>query len=76
MQYEEYKTDSEREQEVIRHLINFKGEHGYSPSYAELGRLMGVSKARVSQIVISLEAKKMISKDGNKARTIQVLMKV
>lgn len=76
MQREDYKTEDERQQEAIRHLINFKGKHGYSPSYAELGRLMGVSKGRVAQIIWSLESKKIIRKDGNKARTIQVQAKV
>ena len=76
MKYEEYKTEGEREQETIRHLINFKGQHGYSPSYSDLGRLMGISKGRVAQIIWNLEAKKIITKDGNKARTIRVLLKV
>lgn len=76
MRYEEYKTESEREQEAVRHLINFKSQHGYSPSYSDLGRLMGISKGRVAQIIWNLEIKKIITKDGNKARTIQVLLKV
>lgn len=76
LRHEDYKTESEREQEIIRHLINFKGKHGYSPSYADLARLIGVSKGRVAQIINSLADKKLIKKDGNKARTIQVQMKV
>ena len=76
MQYEEYKTESERERETIKHLINFKSAYGYSPSYSELAKLMDVSKSRVAQIIDDLEQKKLISKDGSKARTIQVLLKV
>ncbi len=76
MKYEDYKTENEREQETIRHLINFKNKHGYSPSYSDLASLMGISKGRVAQIIWNLEAKKIITKDGNKARTIQVLLKV
>ena len=76
MQYEEYKTESEREKEIIQHLINFKSAYGYSPSYSELAELMGVSKSRIAQIISDLELKKVIRKDGNKARTIQVMMKV
>lgn len=76
MKHEDYKTENERERETVKHLINFKSKHGYSPSYADLARLMGISKGRVAQIIWNLEAKKIITKDGNKARTIQVQMKV
>jgi DNA-binding MarR family transcriptional regulator len=76
MTRDQYKTEEEREHEALRHLINFKGKYGYSPSYFDLAQLMGVSKGRVAQIINSLEAKKLIRKDGNKARTIQVQMKV
>ena len=76
MNKDQYKTDDEREQEVIRHLINFKGTHGYSPSYSDLAKIIGVSKTRISQIVWNLEAKGIITKDGSKVRTIQVQMKV
>ena len=76
MTRDQYKTEEQREHETLRHLINFKGKNGYSPCYKDLAELMGVSKSRVAQIINSLEAKKLIRKDGNKARTIQVQMKV
>ena len=76
MSKNKYQTDEDREQQVLRHLINFKGQHGYSPSFSELAGLIGVSKSRVSQIIENLEHKNLIRKEGNKARTIQVMMKV
>ena len=70
---ENYKSELEREQEILEKIICFKDIYGYSPSYSQLAKLTGLSKARVAQLVINLETKKFIAKDGNKARTIQVL---
>lgn len=66
------KTDSEREQEVLEHISTFRDIYGYSPSYSQLGILIGVSKSRIAQIVEILIIKKLVTKDGNKARTLQI----
>lgn len=68
-----FKTDSEREQEVIEHISTFRDIYGYSPSYSQLAQLIGVSKSRIAQIVEVLIIKKLVTKDGNKARTLQIV---
>jgi|GEM_PF-4402496 len=73
MQYENYKTESEREQEVLDNIITFREIYGYSPSYAQLGKLSGVSKSRIAQLIESLQTKKLVAKDGSKPRTLVVL---
>ena len=75
MQREQYKTQSEREEEVIESIVCFKDLYGYSPSYAQISTITKLSKSRVAQIVNDLTLKNLISKDGNKARTLQVLCK-
>lgn len=76
MERNKYKSDGEREQQVLHHLVNFKNRYGYCPSFSELASLIGISKSRVSQIIERLETKNLIRKEGNKARTIQVMIKV
>lgn len=66
-------TASEREQEILDAVSNFRDLHGYSPSYAQLSTLTNLSKGRVAQIINSLESKNLISKDGNKTRTLQII---
>lgn len=73
MRFEDYKTESEREQEVLDNITTFRDIYGYSPSYAQLGKLLGVSKSRIAQIVEILITKKLVTKDGNKARTLQIV---
>ena len=73
MQREQYKTEFDREQEVLEGIICFRDLYGYSPSYMQIYKITGLSKARVAQLVNSLEFKKFIAKDGNKARTLTVL---
>jgi SOS-response transcriptional repressor LexA len=68
-----YKTASEREQEILDAISDFRDKHGYSPSYSQLSTLTGLSKGRVAQIINALEDKRLITKDGSKARTLQVI---
>jgi Mn-dependent DtxR family transcriptional regulator len=72
MQHNLYKTDSEREQQVLKVIADFQRDKGYSPSYSDIGGVIGVTKSRVAQIVESLIIKNLITKDGNKARTLQI----
>ena len=67
---------TKKQKELLSFIESFIAEHGYSPSYSDLAKIVGVSKTRISQIVWNLEAKGIITKDGNKARTIQLQMKV
>ena len=73
MKYQDYKTENEREQEVLEHISTFREIYGYSPSYKQLAMLMGISKSRIAQIVEALIIKKLVTKDGNKARTLQIV---
>ena len=73
MPRENYKTEMEREQEMLESIVCFRDVYGYSPSYSQLSILTKLSKARVAQIISNLEIKKLIAKDGNKARTLTVL---
>ncbi|HEX9504065.1 MAG TPA: hypothetical protein VF974_07185 [Patescibacteria group bacterium] len=73
MQRENYKSEFEREQEMLESIVCFRDVYGYSPSYSQLSILTKLSKARVAQIINGLEIKKLIAKDGNKARTLTVL---
>lgn len=63
----------QREQEVLQNIIEFRDRYGYSPSYSQLAALSGVSKSRIAQIVEALIIKRLVAKDGNKARTLQIL---
>jgi len=72
MKKSKFKTDAEREREVLENISTFRDIYGYSPSYSQLGQLLGVSKSRIAQIVEILIIKKLVTKDGNKARTLQI----
>jgi Mn-dependent DtxR family transcriptional regulator len=72
MQHNQYKSDSEREQQVLKLIADFQRDKGYSPSYSDLGSAIGVTKSRIAQIISSLIIKNLVTKDGNKARTLQI----
>jgi len=75
MQKEFYKTALEREQEVLDNITAFHEMYGYSPSYAQLAKLSGLSKSRIAQIIEALVLKQLVAKDGSKARTLHIICK-
>ncbi|MBM0742076.1 repressor LexA [Phormidium sp. CLA17] len=63
-----------REQRLMDLLRAYEQDYGCSPSYEEMASAMGYrSKSPVQNLVKSLERKRYIKRQPNKARTIQIL---
>lgn len=63
-----------RQKQVYDFLSGFVDEHGYSPSYQEIGEGLGLSSlATVHKHVSNLEQKGMLKRDYNRSRSIDVV---
>jgi len=63
-----------RQKEVYDFLAGFVEEHGYSPSFEEIGEGLGLSSlATVHKHVSNLEQKGLLKRDYNRSRSIDVL---
>ena len=55
-------------QRVLRFIEQFIGEHGYAPTYAELGKGCGyASSSNVHRIMLELERENLISIDRDRS---------
>ena len=63
-----------RQKEVLEFLTEFVQKNGYSPSYEEIARGLGLSSlATVHKHVTNLQAKGMLQRAHNRSRSIDVL---
>ena len=65
---------TKRQRQIYDFVANFVGENGYSPSFEEIGAGLGLSSlATVHKHINNLEAKKLLRRDYNRSRSIDVL---
>jgi len=65
---------TKRQRQVYDFIHDFVQEHGYSPSFEEIGAGMGLSSlATVHKHVSNLETKGLLKRDYNRSRSIDVL---
>ncbi|PYP90538.1 MAG: repressor LexA [Candidatus Angelobacter sp. Gp1-AA117] len=65
---------TKRQRQVYDFIHDFVQEHGYSPSFEEIGSGMGLSSlATVHKHVSNLEKKGLLKRDYNRSRSIDVL---
>ena len=63
-----------RQKQVYDFLARFVDEHGYSPSFEEIGEGLGLSSlATVHKHVSNLEQKGLLKRDYNRSRSIDLL---
>jgi repressor LexA len=63
-----------RQKQVYDFLAHFVEEHGYSPSFEEIGDGLGLSSlATVHKHVSNLEEKGLLKRDYNRSRSIDIL---
>jgi repressor LexA len=63
-----------RQREVYDFLQNFIEEHGYSPSFEEIGAGLGLSSlATVHKHISNLQEKGLLKRDYNRSRSIDVM---
>ncbi len=63
-----------RQREIYEFISNFVQSHGYSPSFEEIGKGMGLSSlATVHKHISNLEKKGLLKRDYNRSRSIDVL---
>src|SRR6516225_10104436 len=63
-----------RQREVYDFLERFINEHGYSPSFEEIGEGLGLSSlATVHKHLTNLEKKGLVKRDYNRSRSIDLL---
>ena len=63
-----------RQREVYDFLQNFMEEHGYSPSFEEIGAGLGLSSlATVHKHINNLQEKGLLKRDYNRSRSIDVV---
>src|SRR5208283_3864707 len=65
---------TKRQRQMYDFIAEFVQSNGYSPSFEEIGAAMGLSSlATVHKHINNLEAKKMLRRDFNRSRSIDVL---
>jgi repressor LexA len=63
-----------RQKQVYDFLAQFVDEHGYSPSFEEIGEGLGLSSlATVHKHISNLETKGLLKRDYNRSRSIDLL---
>ena len=63
-----------RQREVYDFISRFVAEHGYSPSFDEIGTGLGLnSLATVHKHITNLEKKGLLTRDYNRSRSIDLL---
>ena len=67
-------TNGDKTREVIKEfIVQYFKEHGYGPSYQEIGEAVGLSsKSSVSSHITKMLDTGMIDKDAGKPRTIRI----
>lgn len=66
------RTLTKRQQELVDFVNRFKKEHGYSPSFQEIGTEMVVSKQAISAILLRLQRAGAVNIAQGKSRSINV----
>lgn len=66
------RSPSPKQLELLRLLVRFQREHGYTPSLQELADQLGLTKVTVYQHVRALEKKGLVTRLRYKARSLQV----
>ncbi|MDR3765251.1 MAG: transcriptional repressor LexA [Acidobacteriota bacterium] len=65
---------TKRQRQMYDFIADFVQTHGYSPSFEEIGEAMGLSSlATVHKHINNLESKKLLRRDYNRSRSIDVL---
>jgi repressor LexA len=65
---------TKRQREIYDFIAEFVQSNGYSPSFEEIGAALGLSSlATVHKHINNLEAKKLLRRDYNRSRSIDVL---
>jgi repressor LexA len=65
---------TKRQRQIYDFIADFVQTHGYSPSFEEIGAALGLnSLATVHKHINNLEAKKLLRRDYNRSRSIDVL---
>ena len=59
--------------QVLRMIYEYQKEHGYSPTYAELGKQIGVSTITVFEHLEALERKNAIRRRRHEARSVEII---
>ncbi len=61
-----------RQLEILKSIRDFRVRNGYAPTLQELADQMGISKVTVFEHIQSLERKGMLTREHNKARSLEV----
>lgn len=65
---------TKRQKQILDHIEEFIGEHGYAPSFEEIARFFGfTSLATVHEHLSNLERKGYIRKSFNESRSIELV---
>jgi repressor LexA len=65
---------TEKQQEVLDFIVNFREEHGYSPTVGDIRRGLGYNSVPAARVhVMALEKKGKIRTTPNVSRSIVVL---
>ena len=66
---------TKRQKQVLDFILKFWEEHGYSPSYEDIGKGLSIaSKSNVHRLVYSLVNRGFLKNQPNKSRSLLVVM--
>lgn len=61
-----------KQQQVLDFIKAYMDERGYSPSLREIGQGIGVSVGTIQRFLNALEARQLLTRNANEARSIQL----
>ena len=65
---------TKRQKEVLDYILAYWSEHGYSPSYDEIGVALGISsKSNVHRLIYSLVNRGFLKNHPRKSRSLLVV---
>ncbi len=66
---------TKRQKQVFDFILKFWEEHGYSPSYEDIAKGVGIaSKSNIHRLVYSLVNRGFLKNQPNKSRSLLVVM--
>jgi repressor LexA len=61
-----------KQQQVLDFISVYIKQHGYAPTFREIGKHIGVEAGAVHNFLNALEARHLITRNANESRSIQL----
>jgi len=66
---------TDRQKDLVDFIEDFSRDNGYTPTFREIARGIGVTIGAVQKLIAALEKKKLIKREFNRSRALRVVRK-